>query len=174
MNLITEYRKRHRDDFIPLCHDGVCFFDLNKKPNLIALTSSACRSFQTCGDCENNKDPNIIVEFFQALGNSFMVIGHHHVEPAADLTQLMRKKLGCEEYRPYFAPTPRHLETWLWRFCANSSRFRLKSAETDPQLKIVEQMVYAAQKQPKVYQAYYFAHETFLLQRKYLLFGEEK
>ena len=172
MNLITEYQKRHNTCSIPLWHDGICFFEQYNQAALIALTSLSCRSWTTCSQCETDKNPNIIVEFFApGHGGTFYASGHHHVDPCSDLLKFM-EKIGLQSFAPYYASKPRDLETWLWRFTTQNSRFRLKSVETDQQLKLVEQMVYAVQKHAKLYQAYYIAHEAFLPQRKYLLFGE--
>jgi hypothetical protein len=173
VNLITEYQKRHSTCSIPLCHDGVCFFEHNGQPALIVLTSLSCRCWTTCPQCEVDKNPNVIVEFFvPGSAGAFYISGHHHVDPCTDLLKCM-DKIGFRGYVPYYAPKPRDCETWLWRFTTQNSRFRgLKVVETDQQLKLVEQMVHAVQKHPKLYQAYYVAHEVFLHQRKYMLFGE--
>lgn len=174
MNLITEYQKRHKTCCIPVCHEGVCFFEREGHAAVVVLTSLACRSFTTCVLCDDKK-PSVIVEFFvPGHAGAFVPAGHHHVDPCTDLVKFM-ESVNLSGFTPYYAPSPRDLETWLWRFCTQNSRFRgLKSVETDQQLKLVEQMVHSVQKHPKLYQAYYIAHEAFLPQRKYLLFGEAK
>ncbi len=171
MNLITEYQKRHIIYSIPLIHDGVCFFNKNRKPELIVTTSSCCRSFITCQDCTRIDKPNIIVELFQPRSESpFSLLGHYHVNPCQDLNAFL-ESIHYNDCKPFYAESNFDLELWLWKFATRENRVRfLKSQEKDLNLKCVEQMVYAVQRYPKIYNYYYTDYETFLLHRKYILF----
>jgi hypothetical protein len=174
MNLQVEYQRRHGDySHIPLCHNGVCFFDLEEKPSIVAMTSLTCRPVSTCPKCETSG--GFVVELFvPGYAGSPQMMGHYHYPDYCDNLLSIMKKLGYGAYTPFYASEPRDLELWLWKFCTgNSKMWGLKSVETNPKLKILEQIVHSVQKHPKLYTAYVAAHDLFLPQRKYLLFGEK-
>lgn len=170
-NLIVEYQKRHHNSSIPVNHDGLCFFDIQGEPSLIAMTSLSCRSFGTCPKCEDKK-PSIIVELFQSGYNGmFLLTRHDHVDPTIDLYQYV-KDHGHRNAKPFMAKKPRDLEFWLWNFTTHGTPtprgFRYAEYESD--LQRLERMFWSAVKQPKLYNAYYIAYEAFLPKRAYLLY----
>lgn len=168
-NLIVEYQRRHKSQSIPVNHDGLCFFDSSYSP-MIALTSLACRSFMTCQSCDK---PSVIVELFRpGHSGTFGVFRHDHVDQATDLKDYVKRN-GASDAVPFYAKDVRDLEIWLWKFCTTTLKISKprKSYETDPKMKMLEQMAHGAIKYPKYYQSYYLAHEAFLLSRKYMLFA---
>ena len=171
MNLLTEYQRRHDDLFIPVVHDGICFFnDKNGTPSLIATTSLACRSFSTCYDCNDLKSTIIVELFVPGGGGSFNVAGHFHVDICSDLMKFLKENYYVKDIVPFYAKDMRDLEIWLWKFCSTGKMRGLKSLETDEKIKMIEQIVYACQKQSKLYGAYHIAYEAFLPNRRYMLF----
>ncbi len=173
-NLIVDYQKRHKTQSIPMQHDGLCFFDppmAGVGYPIIAMTSLSCRSFMGCAKCEE-KTPSVIVELFQpGYNGSFSILHHDHVDQATDLLGHI-KRHGYPSHQPYYAKKGRDLELWLWKFVTQTLRVTnaRRYVETDPEMRILEQMAHQAIKYPKTYQIYYIAYEAFLLHRKYLLF----
>jgi hypothetical protein len=173
-NLLTEYRKRRNLDYLPVLHDGLCFFNPKKQTNspIIATTSLACRTFSTCNECDD-KYNMLTVELFQpGYGGSFALLSHKHVDQSTDLKQHVNKECNWQ-LEPFFANSNRSLEFWLWDFCfkqmKKNNNMRMSLFEDDPTMKNLEEMAQVAIKYPRQYHIYYLAYEAFLISRKYML-----
>jgi hypothetical protein len=171
-NLLVEYLKRHKYEYVPLCHNGVCFFDGGSPRNhAIALTSLACRSFSTCTDCDREiAKSTIIVEMFtMGYNGSFAQVFHKHMPQNTDLTALVNKYALYDDkpLKPIYAKSQKELEVWLWKFLIRDLAYKPK--ETKPEMLDLEPIAWAAFKNPKLYASYYMAYEAFLVNRKYLL-----
>lgn len=166
MNPLTEYQRRHKTLSIPVCHNGVCFFNQNEIPSLIATTSLSCKPFSTCIGCKS-EIPNVIIEIMHSnsVGN-FTLISHIHVDPSTDLLSVVRK---YGKYEPVYVNSKHELEFWLWDFCTKTLISPNRSKETGKSKKI-ENMIIGLQKYSKYYLAFYNTYEALLASRKYLLF----
>jgi hypothetical protein len=51
MNLLSEYCKRLKENFVVPTNDGICFFNEHKRPAFICLTSVLPKSVQICHKC---------------------------------------------------------------------------------------------------------------------------
>jgi hypothetical protein len=169
--LLAEYRKRHKKNFVSTTNEGVCFFDVNDLPALICLTSLSTRSCTTCTRC-TERPCSMIVELFQPTVGTYYQSYHGHCEPDSDIVKLI-EKFGIKEAKPFMPNTQRDLEIWLWRFFVSSGRVRLHASkrESIKELQTLEEMATVAMRYPKSFSTYYSMFETFLLGRKYLMFG---
>ncbi len=177
-NLLNEYRKRHKLDFVwSSCANGVCFFSKGGKPSLICLTSEPMRSLSTCPKCKNHKEGDIVVELVSFPGNKELSLVHDHIHPDTDLNVLVKKNIG-EELNPFQAKTYKDLEVWLWSFFlqlrpiqgTHWQRFR-KMQKGSKCSQVVEQMFWAACHSPAIYRFYYHSfYSVYLLGRNYLMY----
>ena len=177
MNLLVEYCKRRRTEFVLPTNDGLCFFNTAGQPTLVCLTSHTPKSFSTCGRCVSNQ--SMTIELF-TFRDALSQIIHDHVQPDTDLLHYTRSLLGVN-LEPVYLKNHRDTEIWLWHlFAANYRKLRdLRSWQTwngnhpfDCDLRrAYEQMTHCAMHLPRVYNVYYTMYQTFVAGRKYLLYG---
>ena len=162
-NLLLEYTKRHKILSVPVCHNGVCFFESNSQPLMVALTSLACRSNLTCDACDSSENSHkIILELFVSGFNcDFHQICHTHISPTEDLLKIDKLK----NYKPVIIETNSELYSWLWKFITQNSISKREKNNN----KILEQLTSYAFNEPKIYSCFYSAFEAFILKRKYIL-----
>jgi len=175
-NLLSEYRKRHKLDFIwSGCANGTCFFSKDGRPNLICLTSEPTRSLASCPRCPPKRG-EITVEFITFSDNKASLI-HDHIHPDTDLNAFIRKNLD-DKLVPFQARSFKDLEVWLWSLFLQLKpiqgtrwqRFR-KSQKGNKSSQVIEQMLWICTNTPSIYRLYYHNFfTTYLLGRNYLMY----
>jgi hypothetical protein len=117
-SLYEEYRKRHGIGCVWPVNEGVLFFDCDKEPTLVAITSSFTKQLLVCGACAKNSE-SICLEIFRRYKFPYCVqrITHTHMPPDADLLDYIRSHVPKgEDYMPYVSAGERDQERWLWEF----------------------------------------------------------
>lgn len=193
MNLLSEYCKRSKNNFVIPTNDGICFFNEHNRPAIIGTTSVLPKAKQICYKCKilESNDPFaaktteyeksvIIVELFvpdKYCGYS--ADRHFHVSADSDVLKEI-SNYGYGNVEPVHLNHGRDIEIWLWNFFLFHSPIRrsadwdrfLSSQKTNTQpLKCYEQMAHCAINYPKIYEQYYNIYQSFVPGRKYLLFG---
>lgn len=173
-NLLTEYRERHKTNFILPIDEGVCFFNLNKKPHLICLTSSLSRNYSTCRQCLKHIGGLIAEVFLYNSTNYFSLIKHEHIDPDLDLGNFVNKVTN-EKLIPFVAYSEIDVECWLWNFYLSNYEVFLRKWENKVEpCRMLEQVSFCFQDRGnfKHLETFYTKfYQTFLLGRKYILFG---
>ena len=182
-SLLDEYRKRHGIDGIWPVNEGSLFFDLNKKPSLVVITSSFGKNLDVCPACQDNKDA-IILEIFRTYRYPHCTqrVTHTHMPPDANLLQYVGKHIDKgNQFVPYISSGERDQEGWLWRFFLRSEPFKQiaewqeflkhqKTACQDPKLKWLEQAMWTMQNAPDRYRTFYMnVYSNCLINRRYIL-----
>lgn len=180
-NLLNEYRRRHKLDFVWAINDGVCFFTKSGMLPVICVTSDNTRPVGTCKRC-NTLNTTLVAECF-TLGDTDHAkecVLHDHINPDADICKLVTSNIG-EGYKPYMARSQREIEVWLWDYFLQFKPFasargwrelreEQRESNEDHFDKAVTQMLWAAKTQPHIYRYYYErVYQPLLLGRKYML-----
>ena len=183
-NLINEYRRRHGLNFVLPLDEGLCYFDLAKKPGAIVTTSSPSRCATTCRQCLKHQ-PSLIAELFVHTGSAapnavYKQVAHEHVAPDTDLRSWVNQKIGDGKkvYEPVEAMDDREVECWLWRFFVRHNPvFNRKWANKEEPLRSLEQIAWVIDKYgkhstyPALFEFFYKnLYWQFTLGRKYLLY----
>lgn len=183
-SLVTEYRKRHGITCVLSVDEGVTFFDANKKPAAIVLTSSHSRSVTNCRQCLQHKG-GLIGELFVHNNQFFpkdvcQLHRHEHVEADVDLCAWANANApGKAILEPFTASSDRELECWLWQFYIrnNPAYLRKWSNKEDP-ARSLEQMAWTvdssgnSQGDLRLFESFYKSiYYTFLLGRRYTIYG---
>jgi hypothetical protein len=183
-NLINEYRRRHGLNFVLPLDEGLCYFDLAKKPGAIVLTSSPSRSITTCRQCLKHQQV-LVAELFIHTGlvapdPVFKQVAHEHIHPDTDLRTWVNEKIGDPKkvYEPVEATDDRDVEVWLWRFFTRHNPiFNRKWTNKEEPFRSLEQISWVIDKYgkhsnyPALFEFFYKnLYYTFTLGRKYLLY----
>jgi hypothetical protein len=183
-SLITEYRKRHGLTCVMSVDEGVTFFDSNKKPSAIVMTSSHSRSVTNCRECLGHKG-GLIGELFVHTGQHhpkqvYRLARHEHIEADVDLCAWANKhNPGGSKLEPFTPSSDREVECWLWQFfIRNNPAYLRKWANKEEPLRSIEQMAWTIDNsgnypnQPRTFECFYKSlYYTFLLGRKYTIYG---
>lgn len=177
-NLMTEYFRRHKENYILPTNEGVCFFNEHKRNALICLTSVTPKAISTCLKC-GVEDASITVELIKPHPDEgFRIHLHDHIAPDTDLNEYVTSK-GIGSLTPVSLKDTREIEVWFWNFFLFHNRLRRSrvwqtwvktQTTTDELTKCYEQMTRCAANWPKIYPVYYNIYQTLLVGRKYLLF----
>jgi hypothetical protein len=185
VSLLTEYRNRHGMNFVVGVDEGLCFFDVGKKPSAIVMTSSHSRSISTCRQCLSHQG-GLLTELFVHTNTHFpnqcwKLLRHEHLDPDVDLREWVNKHARDRgaAYEPFMASDDRQLEAWLWRFFVRGNPlFNRKWTYKDEPFRSLEQMAWVIDNsgrhhnQPRLFESFYKSlFYTFMLGRKYLLYG---
>lgn len=171
MNLLTEYRKRHRGDFIWAVEEGAVFYSLNNIPELVLLSSSHSRCLQTCSRCETHVS-GVILELFKGED----LICHIHQPPDCNITRFMTN-LGYTEHKPFIPKSEQEAEMWLWDYYLKlvgriSSGFDslTRKKGLNNKERFCEQLLWMIDYSPHHFSTFYNKfYCNFLVGRKYLL-----
>jgi len=184
-SLIQEYRERHGMNFVLAVDEGLCFFDVSRKPAAIVLTSSPSRNITTCRECLLPRG-GLIAELFVLTGQpypsqTYKLAKHEHINPDTDLRWWVNDVLKGKEgtYEPFIATNDRDIECWLWRFfIRHHPLFQKKWANKDEPFRSLEQMAWTINNsgqhnsQPRLFEGFYKTlYYTFMLGRRYLLYS---
>lgn len=184
-SLIVEYRKRHGLACVMSIDEGVTFFDVNKKPFAIAMTSSHSRSVTNCRECLNTTG-GLIGELFVHTGKfypkqTYNMIRHEHLEPDVDLCVWANKYASCKsKLEPFIPSSDRELECWLWQFFIhNNPIFLRKWHNRDEPMRSLEQIAWTIgnsgvnyKNNSQLFEYFYKnVYYTFLLGRRYTIYG---
>jgi hypothetical protein len=184
ISLITEYRKRHNLNCVMSIDEGVTFFDVNKKPHAIVLTSSHSRSVTNCRACLSHSE-GLIGELFIHNDacypqNVYRMVRHEHLEADVDLCAWANTHIpGQVKLEPFITSSERKLECWLWQFyIKNHPSYHRKWANKDEPDRSLEQIAWTIDKalnydsSPRLFESFYKSiYYTFLLGRKYTIYG---
>lgn len=180
-NLLNEYRKRHRSNFIWATNDGVCFFGKNHRPGAVCVVSDPARSIQDCSKCRNGKNLLVCEIYEPFIRNHSGCIYHNHITADTDLAKILANI--NKSYVPYFAHNQKDIEAWLWNFFLQTKPFVngssawmafLQNQKKDKEsnvMKLLSQMVWCVEFCPYIYAHFYdYVYRPFLLGRTYLLY----
>ena len=180
---MQEYRERHGMNFVLSVDEGVCFFDQNKKPAAVVLTSSHSRNITTCRQCLRHQG-GLIAELFTLTGKAFpehvyKLTTHEHIDADLDLRKWVNDNLktGSGTYEPVVAASDRELECWLWRFfIRHNPALPKKWANKEEPFRSLEQMAWAINNKysgmPKLFEGFYKnLYYIFMLGRRYLIYA---
>jgi hypothetical protein len=181
-NLLSEYRRRHKSDFIWGMTDGVCFFNKNRRPFAICLLSDPTKALSNCDRCWQRPTKficEIICSSFNKKTNNINIVRHEHINADEDLSKFMKKiDAGLV---PYLARDHRDIETWLWNYFVQFKPFKkpiifdeyVKNQDKRQSgiSKALDQMLWCAINYPSIYSLFYEDLYTHILVgRNYLLY----
>ncbi len=182
-SLITEYRKRHGLKCIMSVDEGVTFFDSNKKPSAIVMTSSHSRSVTNCRQCLSHSG-GLIGELFVHTGQCYpkqvcQLVRHEHMEADVDLHSWANKHAtGISELQPFIPSEDKELDCWLWQFFIRNNPIYLRKWTNKNEIaRSMEQIAWTidSSKMPnnsRQFEAFYkYFYYTFLLGRKYTIYA---
>ena len=182
-SLITEYRKRHSLNCVMSVDEGVTFFNVNKKPYAIVLTSSHSRSVTSCRKCLSPKNSGLIGELFVRTNKCFpnqmfKLISHEHLDPDVDLVD-WGSKCSKSKLEPFLPSSDLEIESWLWQFFViNNEIYKRKWVNKNEPERSLEQIAWTIdnsgnhQSHPRLYEAFYKNfYCTFILGRKYTIYS---
>jgi hypothetical protein len=172
-SLLAEYRERHGLKCVFPLDEGMCFFDVNKKPGAVVLTSSHSRSAINCHNCLTPKN-GLIGEIF-ILTNSLKIEKHEHISPDTDLYEWVNNNISKKEgnYEPYVAESIQDVECWLWRFFTKHNNILpiRKWHNKEEPFRSIEQMLWAIRENQLLFGSFYKnVYNPIMLGRKYILY----
>lgn len=184
-SLITEYRTRHNLNCVMSVDEGVTFFNINKKPFAIVLTSSHSRSVTNCRQCLSSKNGGLIGELFvhtnQCYPNQiFSLISHQHLEADVDLVDWANQYSSSKDrLDPFLPSSDLQIESWLWQFfITNNEIYKRKWVNKNETQRFLEQIAWTVdnsgnhQNNPRLYETFYKNfYCRFILGRKYTIYS---